>query len=92
MNQHHEARRWIVSGRDQGVGFRYFVLAKATALGVSGWVRNESDGTVQVYAVGTVKQLDDLAGHLHIGPRMAEVRLVEEHQAPVQQLSSFRVD
>jgi acylphosphatase len=76
----------------QGVGFRYFVVAKASELGLAGWVRNESDGTVEVYAVGSVAQLNDLAGYLHTGPRMAEVRGVEEQEAPVQQLSSFRVD
>jgi acylphosphatase len=86
------ARRWVVRGRVQGVGFRYFVASKATEMGIAGWVRNESDGTVQVYAVGAPDLLDKLAGHLHIGPRMAEVRGVEEHEAPVQQLSSFRVD
>jgi acylphosphatase len=60
-------------------------------LGVAGWVRNEADGTVQVYAVGTAALLDRLAGYLHMGPRMAVVRGVEQQEAPVQQLSSFRM-
>jgi acylphosphatase len=85
-----EARRWYVSGRVQGVGFRWFVEKNATALGLRGWVRNEDDGRVQVYAIGTTRQLNELAGLLHRGPRMAEVRRVEEQEAAMQQLSSFR--
>ena len=74
----------------QGVGFRWFVAKNADDIGVRGWVRNEDDGRVQVYAVGTPDQLKDLAALLYRGPRMAEVRGVEEQEAPVQQLSSFR--
>jgi len=57
---------------------------------VRGWVRNEDDGRVQVYAIGTPEQLNRLAAFLYQGPRMAEVRGVEEQEAAVQQLSSFR--
>ena len=74
----------------QGVGFRWFVAKSADDIGVHGWVRNEDDGRVQVYAVGTPDQLKDLAALLYRGPRMAEVRGVEEQEAPVQQLNSFR--
>jgi len=79
-----------VSGRVQGVGFRWFVEKNAVAIGLRGWVRNEDDGRVQVYAIGTVTQLNQLTALLHQGPRMADVRGVEEREAPVQQLSSFR--
>lgn len=58
-------------------------------MGLRGWVRNEDDGRVQVYAIGTREQLNELAGLLHKGPRMAEVRGVEEREASVQQLDSF---
>jgi acylphosphatase len=74
----------------QGVGFRWFVAKNADDIGVRGWVRNEDDGRVQVYAVGTPDQLRDLAALLYRGPRMAEVRGVEEQEAAVQQLNSFR--
>jgi acylphosphatase len=74
----------------QGVGFRWFVERNARDIGVSGWVRNEDDGRVQVYAIGTSDQLRELTAILYRGPRMAEVRGVEEQEAPVQQLSSFR--
>jgi acylphosphatase len=84
------AREWLVNGRVQGVGFRWFVQRRGEELGIHGWVRNEDDGRVRVYAVGTPDQLTSLAGYLHVGPRGADVRGVEEHQATVQQLSSFR--
>ena len=79
-----------MSGRVQGVGFRWFVEKSAGRIGVCGWVRNDDDGRVQVYAIGTQGQLQELAALLYQGPRMAEVRGVEEQEAPVQQLSSFR--
>jgi acylphosphatase len=83
------ARCWFVSGRVQGVGFRWFVQKHAAEIGLTGWVRNEDDGRVQVYAAGEPDQLNRLAALLHRGPRMAEVRGVEEREAGVQQLSSF---
>jgi acylphosphatase len=89
-NESEEARRWFISGRVQGVGFRFFVEKNARLLGVRGWVRNEDDGRVQVYATGTPDRLRQLAALLYQGPRMAEVRGVEEQEAAVQQLSSFR--
>lgn len=83
------ARRWFVSGRVQGVGFRWFVCRHAKGIGLTGWVRNEADGRVQVYAAGTERQLNQLAGLLYEGPRTAEVRGVEQSEAVVQQLNSF---
>jgi len=80
---------FLVQGRVQGVGFRWFVEKTAVSIGVRGWVRNEDDGRVHVYAVGTPDQLNELAGHIHKGPRMAEVRGVEEQEAAMQQLNSF---
>ena len=87
-----EAREWFVSGRVQGVGFRWFVRHHADRIGLRGWVRNEDDGRVRVYAVGTQEQLNDLAGLLHQGPRMADVRGVEQREAAVQQLNSFHTE
>jgi acylphosphatase len=86
-----EARTWFVSGRVQGVGFRWFVQMNANAIGLRGWVRNEDDGRVQVYGVGNQEQLDRLAALLYRGPSQAEVRGVEQREATVQQLSSFSV-
>jgi len=86
-----EARRWLVSGRVQGVGFRYFAQRKAEELGLSGWARNLDDGRVEVYAAGSVERLSDLAAALHIGPRMAEVRGVEQMEDVVQKTVGFSV-
>jgi len=75
----------------QGVGFRYFVEHAAQQLGVRGWVRNDDDGSVEVYAVGTREQLSELAGLLWRGPRWAEVRGVEESEAAVENHAGFSV-
>jgi acylphosphatase len=86
-----EAKRWLVSGRVQGVGFRYFAQRRAEELGLNGWTRNLDDGRVEVYAVGPAERLSDLAAALHMGPRMAEVRGVEEMEDAVQKIAGFSV-
>ncbi len=83
------AKRWFVAGTVQGVGFRDFVQRKARSLGLSGWARNLADGRVEVFAVGSPAQLSDLAAALHVGPRMAHVRHVEEQDAEIQSVSGF---
>ena len=75
----------------QGVGFRFFVQHKATAFGLTGWARNLGDGRVEVYAVGSPERLSELAAALHEGPRMADVRSVEEKDGPVERLSGFSI-
>jgi acylphosphatase len=78
-----------VRGRVQGVGFRYFVERAANELGLTGWVRNRDDGDVEVYATGDSDGLAELAGMLWKGPRWAEVRGVDETEAPVEQHRGF---
>lgn len=85
------AKRWLIEGTVQGVGFRFFVQHKATALGLTGWARNLDDGRVEVYAAGDTEHLGDLDAALYIGPRMARVRSVETHDAAVEKLSSFSI-
>jgi acylphosphatase len=85
------ARRWFISGIVQGIGFRFFAQKKASSLGVAGWARNLDDGRVEVYAVGPPDRLDELAAALHIGPYSAEVRAIEEHEAPVESVTSFTI-
>ncbi len=75
----------------QGVGFRFFAQHKATSLGLTGWARNLDDGTVEVYAAGPEARLSDLAAALHIGPRMADVRSVDEQTAAVENASGFSI-
>ena len=63
----------IVSGDVQGVGFRFHTLNFANELGVVGWVRNLNNGNVEVTAVGSQEQLDDLLKWLFRGPKWARV-------------------
>lgn len=74
--------RYLVFGTVQGVGFRAYVSRQAQALGLSGWVRNRSDGTVEVEACGTQRQLRGLVSVLERGPRGAHVTRVETYPAP----------
>lgn len=66
----------FVSGAVQGVGFRYFTLAAANELGVTGWVRNLYDGSVQVVAEGPREALEKLLQNLRKGPRSGRVEEV----------------
>ena len=87
------ARRFVVRGRVQGVGFRWFVEREAHMLGVSGWVRNNADGSVEVLAMGTREQLSGLRSRLQQGPRAARVDTVEEKETqPVAGLKTFRIE
>ena len=86
-----QARRYLVRGRVQGVGFRWFVQKSATSLGVCGYTRNLDDGRVEVYATGEAEQLNELCGLLWKGPRMSDVRGVEEQDAAVEKVSGFRI-
>jgi len=85
------ARRWFVRGRVQGVGFRYFAQRAAAGLGLHGYACNLDDGRVEVYAVGPEDKLAELAGILHVGPRWADVRGVDEQEAEVRSLRSFEI-
>jgi acylphosphatase len=88
-----QARRFLVRGRVQGVGFRWFVEREAHVLGVAGWVRNNHDGSVEVLAQGTRDQLSGLHSRLREGPRAARVDSVEVSEAtPVGDMSSFRIE
>ncbi len=86
-------RRYVVSGRVQGVGFRYFVLRSATALGLPGWVRNLPGGEVEVCAWGTDAEQGAILTQLRIGPRSAHVANVGifEISDEAETVSGFRV-
>lgn len=86
-----QARHFRVSGRVQGVGYRAFAVRAAAGTGVRGYVRNLSDGRVEVYAIGTSAQLDELAGLLRQGPRWAGVRGVECQEAAVVKYEGFQI-
>ena len=87
------AKRYIVRGRVQGVGFRWFVEREAQELRVNGWVRNNVDGTVEVLAIGNEQQLATLKQRLQRGPRAARVDEVQEIPAePIAGLDTFRIE
>jgi acylphosphatase len=78
------SKRYYVSGTVQGVGFRYFVERAARQLKLAGYVRNLSDGRVEIYAIGVVTSLEALRGELERGPRGAFVARVDEEEAPLE--------
>ena len=80
-----------VSGRVQGVGFRYYTIEQAQALGVTGWVRNEPDGSVAVHAEGTDEAVDALVEWCRAGPALARVRNVAVRAGTVTGAASFEV-
>ena len=88
-----EAKRYLVRGRVQGVGFRWFVEREAHMLGIAGWVRNNHDGSVEVMAQGTRDQLSGFHARLREGPRAARVDAVEIADAvPQKNLGTFRIE
>jgi acylphosphatase len=79
-----EARKYVVIGRVQGVGFRFFTENWANQLGLSGYVKNCADGTVEAYAIGDVAALAEFKARLAEGPRSARVDQVQEFEEQVQ--------
>ena len=87
------ARTYFIRGQVQGVGYRNFAQTVAVKLGVKGYARNLEDGRVEVYAMAEMAVLDELAGHLHRGPRWAQVRAVESIEAAINtSFTTFRIE
>ena len=87
------ARRYVIHGRVQGVGYRYFAQKQASCLGVKGYARNLDDGSVEVYAMGSASALLELAGWLRKGPLWGEVRHMDEQEAVVDSnFQTFRIE
>ena len=85
------AKHLIVSGRVQGVGFRYFSQETARQYGIKGWVRNLNDGTVELHAEGTDKEFDAFKQALKDGNRFVGVERIEETEAEDQAFRSFDI-
>lgn len=66
-----EVRRLVITGRVQGVGFRYAMAAQARRLGVSGWVRNRRDGSVEAMIAGNPAQIEAMLAWSRKGPDLA---------------------
>jgi acylphosphatase len=82
-------RHYLVKGRVQGVGFRWFVHREAAALQLSGWVRNTEDGDVEVLAAGPAEDLLELAQALHQGSRGSRVDSIVEHELDEKEAASL---
>jgi len=88
-------RHFLVKGRVQGVGFRWFVHREAAALELSGWVRNTEDGHVEVLAAGDPDALGDLEQALRKGSRGSRVDAVIQHELDEKEgneLGPFRIE
>jgi acylphosphatase len=85
------ARRILVSGRVQGVGYRAFAARAARDLGLVGWVRNLEDGDVEVWAEGTADTLDRLEAALQRGPAGARVDALRSTAAAPAACTRFEV-
>ena len=91
MTNHTQTRLYIVRGRVQGVGFRYFVERAAVELGLGGYVKNRVDGSVEVLAVGGTTQLEKLRADLRKGPSIARVDDVQESEVAVEPVTGFQM-
>jgi acylphosphatase len=75
------AKRLVIAGRVHGVGYRDWMVTQARALGLSGWVKNRSDGKVEALIAGDIAAVEELSRLCRRGPRMAEVSSIDEDMA-----------
>jgi acylphosphatase len=88
-------RHYLVKGRVQGVGFRWYVHREAAALELNGWVRNTEDGHVEVLAAGAAEDLSELSQALRKGSRGSRVDSVIEHEldeSEAAKLGPFQIE
>ncbi len=87
------AYRAVIHGRVQGVGFRYTAVSKALSLGLTGWVRNLGDGTVETHFEGESAKAKEFLRWLGHGPPGARVLRVDKQSlAPQQTFATFTVE
>ena len=84
------SKRLVISGRVQGVGYRDWMVQKARDLGISGWVRNRLDGSVEALVAGETAAVEELLRLCRRGPRMAVVISIEEELADPPENFGFR--
>jgi len=89
LNQQRAGAHFLVSGRVQGVGFRWFAVKRATELGIGGWVANLPDGRVEIAAEGDPDALAQFESAIAQGPTWARVDSVEKREYP-HNLGSYK--
>lgn len=93
INEMKVARKFVISGLVQGVGFRFFAQRAAARHQVWGYVKNLEDGRVESYVEGDAKTVEDFKHDLTAGPTHAKVNHIEETVLEPQGLySSFRIE
>ena len=83
------AKKFVISGRVQGVGYRFFAERWAGQLGLAGYVKNLWDGSVEAYAIGDAAALEQFKLRLAEGPRSAHVTGVSESDAAVDKRYNY---
>ncbi|MGA9995613.1 MAG: acylphosphatase [Pyrinomonadaceae bacterium] len=87
------ARKYFISGEVQGVGYRFFAQRAAAGHQVAGYVRNLSDGRVEVLVEGVPESVESFKHDLATGPNWARVEQIEEiNIEPTGAYSSFRIE
>lgn len=87
------ARRFLISGLVQGVGYRYFAQRSAAKHQVKGYVRNLADGSVEAFVQGTERSVNDFRDDLAAGPRYSRVDHIEELVVePDAAYATFRIE
>lgn len=83
------AKRLVIGGRVIGVGFRDWMVGQARALGLAGWVRNRTDGTVEALIYGETDAVQELLRACRRGPRDAVVTTIDEYNAEPPEQPGF---
>jgi acylphosphatase len=86
-----ESRRIIIKGKVQGVGYRYYVLKIANDLNLCGFVRNCSDGKVEIEAEGDSISINTLIDFCHVGPPRAIINGITSQSQPIVGYTTFQI-
>jgi acylphosphatase len=86
------ARKYLLAGRVQGVGFRYFVFRIAQSFGVLGWVKNLKNGMVEIHAQGDMETLMLFEAEIRSGPPFAIVENIQEDDIQIEDFKNFFIE